>query len=70
MSRDAVFLLVSLIIYLVAMPWIGFVISTALFAFAMMWRLGTRWWLAGLGSAVIVSAIHLLFVVLFKVQLP
>jgi hypothetical protein len=35
-----------------------------------MWRLGTKWWWAAIGSAVLVATIHLLFVVLFKVQLP
>jgi hypothetical protein len=35
-----------------------------------MWRLGAKWWLAALGSLVIVASIHLLFVELFKVQLP
>ena len=70
MSADAVFLLVALVIYVVAMPWIGFSASTFAFAGAVMWRLGTKWWLAAAGSVVLVVAIHLLFVVLFKVQLP
>jgi len=70
MSADAVFLLVTLVIYVVAMPWIGFSASTFVFTLAVMWRLGTRWWLAAIGSVVIVVAIHLLFVTLFKVQLP
>ena len=70
MSADAVFLLVALVIYVVAMPWIGFSASTFVFAAAVMWRLGTKWWLAAAGSVVLVVAIHLLFVVLFKVQLP
>jgi tripartite-type tricarboxylate transporter receptor subunit TctC len=69
-SRDAVFLLIALILYLAAMRWIGFVASTAIFATVVMWRLGTKWWIAAISSAVIVGAIHLLFVVLFKVQLP
>jgi len=69
-SRDGIFLLAALIVYLAAMPWVGFIASTALFAVAVMWRLGTRWWIAALSSAAIVTAIHLLFTVLFKVQLP
>ena len=70
MTADAAFLLVALVLYVAAMAWIGFAASTALFSLAVMCRLGTKWWLAALGSAVIVGAIHLLFVVLFKVQLP
>jgi len=70
MSADAVFLLVALVVYVVAMAWIGFSASTFVFATAVMWRLGTKWWLAAAGSMVIVVAIHLLFVTLFRVQLP
>ncbi|HKS37619.1 MAG TPA: tripartite tricarboxylate transporter substrate-binding protein [Verrucomicrobiae bacterium] len=70
LSADALFLLVALVTYLIAMRWIGFSGSTFVFALAVMRRLGTKWWLAGVGSAVIVVAIHLLFVTLFKVQLP
>jgi hypothetical protein len=70
LSHGAVFLLAALLIYITAMPWIGFAGSTTMFAFVAMWRLGTKWWLAALSAVVIVAAIHLLFVVLFKVQLP
>jgi tripartite-type tricarboxylate transporter receptor subunit TctC len=70
LSIDALFLLGALMLYVAAMPWIGFAPSTAVFTFVAMWRLGTRWWLAAIGSAVIVLTIHLLFVLLFKVQLP
>ena len=70
MSADAAFLLAALVIYIAVMPWIGFTAATGVFTLAVMWRLGTKWWLAALGSIVIVTAIHLLFVVLFKVQLP
>jgi len=70
LSVDALFLLAALLVYVAAMPWFGFAPSTLAFTFAVMWRLGTRWWAAAIGSGVIVLAIHLLFVLLFKVQLP
>jgi hypothetical protein len=69
-SRDALFMLIALAIYIAVMPWTGFIVATALFALIVMWRLGAKWWLAALGSLVIVASIHLLFVELFKVQLP
>ena len=70
LSADALMLLAALVIYVAVMPWIGFAPSTLFFTFAVMWRLGTRWWLATIGAVVIVLSIHLLFVLLFKVQLP
>jgi hypothetical protein len=70
LSATAWFALVGLALYLILMPWIGFAVSTLAFTFAMMWRLGTRWWLGLAASIIIVLTIHLLFVTLFKVQLP
>ena len=69
-SPNALFLILALIVYLALMPWAGFVFSTGVFATAMMWRLGVRWWRAGLGAAAIVTLIHLLFTTLLKVPLP
>ena len=70
MSFDALFLLAALVLYALVMPWVGFAASTLVFTFAVMWRLGTHWLLAVAGSVVLVITIHLLFVILFKVQLP
>jgi hypothetical protein len=69
-SRDALFVLIAMAIYIALMPWTGFIAATAVFALIVMWRLGAKWWLAALGSLVIVASIYLLFVELFKVQLP
>lgn len=69
-SRRTWLLLVALLVYLVCLPRIGFSLSTGLFASVMMWRLGTRWWVAAPGAVALVAMIHLLFVELFKVQLP
>lgn len=69
-SRRTWLLLGALVAYLVCLPRVGFSVSTGVFAFAMMWRLGTRWWVAAPGAVALVAMIHLLFVELFKVQLP
>jgi hypothetical protein len=69
-SPDARFAAIALVLYLAAMPWVGFACSTVVFALVLMLRLGTRWWLAAASSVVLVAVIHLLFVTLFKVQLP
>ena len=70
MSGDAVFVVIALALYVAALSWAGFVASTLVFALAVMRRLGAGWMPAAIGSAVLVAAIHLLFVVLFKVPLP
>jgi tripartite-type tricarboxylate transporter receptor subunit TctC len=69
-SRNPVLLVGALLLYLAVMPRIGFVPSTLIFAAAVMWRLGIRLWLAAAGSVVLVATVYLLFVTLFKVQLP
>lgn len=68
--NPAVVLLAALIVYAGVMPWLGFSISTFLFAGGMMLWLGTRWWVALLLTVLMIAAIRLLFVSLFKVQLP
>ncbi len=62
--------LAGLVAYVGILPWAGFSLATLIFATALMWRLGTRWWLAGLVAALLVAGVHLLFVNLFKVPLP
>jgi hypothetical protein len=69
-NRDLCLLLAGLAVYLLAIPWLGFSISTGLFATGMMSRLGVRWYWAMTVSIVLVVIIHLLFVNLFRVQLP
>jgi tripartite-type tricarboxylate transporter receptor subunit TctC len=68
--KNPAFLLLALICYLLLMPLIGFHISTFFFAGALTWKLGAKPWIAALSSLTLVAAIHLLFVTLFKVQLP
>jgi len=69
-SRDALILIGALVLYLAAMPWVGFPLATLLFSTGMMLRLGAHWRLATPVSLGLVTAIYLLFTVLFKVQLP
>ena len=68
--RNTAILLGSLILYFAAMPWVGFFISTLCFSIAMMRLLGTGWILSAVASIAMLMTVHLLFVQLFKVQLP
>lgn len=67
---DTVFLLVAVVLYVAVLPWIGFHLSTAAFVLALMRRLQAGWWTAGATAAGLVVLIHVLFVALFRVQLP
>jgi len=67
---DAGILLGALIIYIGVLPWIGFTLSTLGFAISMMWRLKTGWILNLAVSVGLVVAVHVLFVMVFRVQLP
>jgi acyl-CoA reductase-like NAD-dependent aldehyde dehydrogenase len=69
-NRQALFLVAGLGIYLFAMPWVGFPAATFVFSLALMLRLGSTKVMAATASASLVLAIYLLFVLLFKVQLP
>jgi hypothetical protein len=69
-NRDVLFLVLALALYLPAINWLGFSLSTFAFATVMMTRLGARWLLAVGMSILLVVAIYLLFVRLFRVQLP
>jgi putative tricarboxylic transport membrane protein len=68
--RIAVYLVLGLIAYAAVMPWLGFIISTLLFATLVMGYLGIRWSTATAASVLLVVSIQLLFVRLFKVPLP
>lgn len=67
---NAVVLVAALFAYLVALPWIGFVVATLLFAGGMLMRLGARWWSAALMALLLVAVVQGLFAALFQVQLP
>jgi hypothetical protein len=67
---EAVVVMVLVVAYVAAMPWLGFSFSTALFVVGLSLRLGAHWLTATLTALVLVLVVRLLFVVLFKVQLP
>lgn len=58
------------ILYVPAIAWLGFAASTALLVLGLMKGMGATWrWAVGTAIALVV-VIHLLFVSLFRVQLP
>jgi tripartite-type tricarboxylate transporter receptor subunit TctC len=63
-------LLAGLAAYVLALPWVGFALSTLLFAVLTLRWLGSRWPLAAVVSLAIVAVVQTLFVGVFKVQLP
>ena len=63
-------LLMLLVLYIFAIGWIGFSVSTWLMATGMMIGLGNRWWVAAGVALVMVVVVRVLFVILFRVQLP
>jgi tripartite-type tricarboxylate transporter receptor subunit TctC len=69
-QSDVVLMMISLLVYLATMPWIGFMASTFLFSTGWMMRLGVRWWVALLMTSLMLVVVHLLFVQQFQVILP
>jgi len=63
-------LLAVLTVYVASIGWVGFSLSTLLLSAGLMVWLGNRWWVALIVSAVMVIVVKLLFVILFRVQLP
>ncbi|MDA1273013.1 MAG: tripartite tricarboxylate transporter TctB family protein [Verrucomicrobia bacterium] len=68
--KSAGILLGSLLIYFLAVPWLGFFICTTLFSVSMMRLLGTGWIVSTVSTLSILLTVYLLFVRLFQVQLP
>jgi hypothetical protein len=68
--RDALVVGVMFLAYLFAVPRLGFYLPTALFAWLMTWKLGAKWWSAVVTVVVLLVVIRVLFVGLFRVQLP
>lgn len=61
---------IALIVYIVAVTWLGFAVSTFAFVAMTTWKLGAKLWSASLAAGVILAIVWLLFVVAFQVQLP
>lgn len=68
--RTGAILMGAMILYFVAIPWFGFFTCTLIFSVAMMKLLGTSWKLSLAASSSILLGVYILFVQLFKVQLP
>uniref|UniRef100_A0A7C4LPC2 DUF1468 domain-containing protein n=1 Tax=Schlesneria paludicola TaxID=360056 RepID=A0A7C4LPC2_9PLAN len=68
--REVAWLLVALPVYLAAIPWLGFLPASFVFAAGMMRRMGLRWTSAAGVAAGLLLAVYLLFVVQFRVVLP
>jgi tripartite-type tricarboxylate transporter receptor subunit TctC len=60
----------ALILYVAAVSFVGFTISTFVFLTATTWKLGARWWAALIAATLIVVIVWLLFSFAFQVQLP
>jgi tripartite-type tricarboxylate transporter receptor subunit TctC len=67
---NVVLLLASLPVYLAAMSWLGFFISTFVWSVLAMTRLGLKLAAAIPLTLLMLAAIYVLFVQLFRVQLP
>jgi hypothetical protein len=67
---NMILIFVGLCLYVGLIGVLGFALSTFLFAVSMMIRLGVRLRISLLSSLGLLLGIHLLFVRLFKVQLP
>ncbi len=67
---NVLILVIAMAVYLPAITFIGFSISTFLFATGMMIRLRTRAWVAAATTLGLLILIRVLFVFVFGVQLP
>lgn len=63
-------LIAGMAFYVAALPWIGFVMATAIFATLLLNALQVVWWRAILAAILLAVIAHSLFAVLFKVPLP
>lgn len=66
----AVALMGLLILYLIALPWLGFGLATFVFAFAAMRFLEATWARSAIFSAILIAFVYALFGYGFKVPLP
>ena len=67
---QVVLLVIALASYIFAISWLGFTLSSWLFAFVMLVALRANWFSSLIVASVLVMGIKLLFYYLFKVQLP
>jgi len=69
-NQNVLIIIFSLIIYVFFLEWLGFFLATFIFSLILMTRLKTGWIRGTIFSTIAVIVIMLLFVKLFKVQLP
>lgn len=69
-NQNVLIVILSLILYVSFLKWLGFTLATFIFSLILMVRLKTGWIRGTIFSTVAVIVIILLFVKLFRVQLP
>lgn len=69
-NQNVLIIILSLILYVSFLKWLGFILATFIFSLILMIRLKTGWIRGTIFSTVAVIVIMLLFVKLFRVQLP
>jgi hypothetical protein len=60
----------SVALHVALLPWLGFACATLLLGWGLLVAFGARWWVAPIASMLLVVVVHVLFAVIFKVQLP
>ena len=63
-------LLGGIVLYVVLLPWIGFLLATPAFLFVMLWRMKIVWGKAAMAALILTAVGHLVFVWGFKTPLP
>jgi len=69
-NQNVLLIILGLILYVPLLEWLGFALATFIFSLTLMIRLKTGWIRGTIFSTVAVIVIMLLFVKVFKVQLP
>lgn len=60
----------ALLVYAIAIPWLGFQVSTFAFVTGSLMWLGARWWSSLLMAVVVIAIVRVVFGNYFYVQLP
>jgi len=63
-------LLGGVVVYLLLLPWIGFLTATPAFVFAMLWRSKILWWKAAIAAVILTVVGQFAFVWGFNTPLP
>lgn len=56
--------------FVVVVDWLGFVLTSGLILFGLLWKYGTRWWVSAAITVLLVPAVYQLFAHLLRVPLP